>query len=323
MADARFKAGVAAYDKGNYEAARLEFLQAQAIYPRPSILRNLALSELHAGRPLDALQHLRTFLADPGTTADKKALAERTLSEAYAQTGHLSITAPEGAHVKVDGKEVGVAPLKEAVDVLAGLHGVDVDAGESGSASHQSVQAGAGQLTEVAFVGAAVAAPVATGVVVAPPAPAPAPVVVAPAPEPAKSERYWNGRRTVGVVIAGVGVVGIVVGAVFGAARGGETNDASAAALKSQMGASVPVKGACVSPSTTGQVMACTSLSNALSSNGTDAHVEETMLIGGGLLVAVGVITTLWPAGPEGPPMTQLAPITGPHVAGLQWKGSF
>jgi hypothetical protein len=314
MADARFKAGLAAYDKGNYEAARLEFLQAQAIYPRPSILRNLALSELHVGRPLDALAHLRAFLADPGTTPDKRALAERSLGEAYAQTGHLSITAPEGAHVRVDGKEVGVAPLKEAVDVPAGLHGVDTDA--SGVAAHQKVDAAAGKLTEVAFVTPAVSAPVGAAMG-AQPAPLPPPVA-----EPAKGS-YWNGRRTVGVIIAGAGAVGMVVGAVFGANRSGETSDASTALGAAQSAnPSAPKASACTNPPAAG-VAPCTALSNALASNGTDAHVEDSLLIGGAVLVAAGLVTAFWPAGPEGPPAAQLAPIAGPHVAGLQWSGSF
>ncbi len=317
MADARFKAGLAAYDKGNYEAARLEFLQAQAIYPRASILRNLALSELHTGRPLEALQHLRTFLADPGTSADKRALGERSLAEAYAQTGHLSITAPDGSHVKVDGKDVGIAPLKDAVDVLVGLHGVDTDS--AGAGSHQSVQTGAGKLTEVAFLGPVVAAAPGAG---APAAAAPAAAPVAAPQEPAKSA-YWNGRRTVGVVIAGVGVVGMVIGGVFGAARGSEMSDASAAlAAAHSANPSVSAGGACINPPSAG-VSSCTAVSSALSSYQTDASIEESLLIGGGLLVVVGAVTALWPAGPAGPPMSQLAPITGPHVAGLQWKGTF
>ncbi len=104
---------------------------------------------------------------------------------------------------------------------------------------------------------------------------------------------------------------------------GGETNDASAAlAGAEKVNPSVPKMNACTNPPASGDAP-CSTLSSSLGSNGTEAHLEETKLIGGGLLVAVGVIRTLWPAGPEGPPMTQLAPITGPHVAGLQWKGSF
>jgi hypothetical protein len=309
MADARFKAGLKAYDREDYEAARLEFLQAQAIYPRASLLRNLALSELHTHRPLDALQHLRTFLADVGTTPDKRALAERSLGEAYAATGHLSITAAPGAHVKVDGKEVGVAPLKDAIDVVVGLHGVDAQMG--GVALHESVQAGPGKLTEIAFVQPVVGE---TKIVVAPPTLAP------PAGAYVTGHRdhepYWNSRRTVGVVIAGVGVVGMVIGGAFGAARGSDTTNANNARVDVGPGPS-----ACYAPPAS-LAPACAAETSALNSNGNDAHLEETMLIGGGVLVAVGLITTLWPNFSPRARAT-VTPAAGPHTAGLQWSGSF
>jgi len=315
MADARFKAGLKAYDREDYDAARLEFLQAQAIFPRPALLRNLALSELHTGRPLDALQHLRTFLADPGTTPDKRALAERSLGEAYAQTGHLSVTAPAGAMVMVDGKEVGVAPLKEAVDVVVGLHGVDTKVG--GTSLHESVQAGPGKLTEVAFVQPVVGETRVVGI----PAPAPVAAPVAPvrhAPlEVVDPDPYWSGRRTVGVVIAGVGLVGVGLGTYFAFDRASDTTRANNALA--QIPSSNP--STCYAPSAA-NASACGTLANARNDNSSDSHVQQTLFIAGGVLVAVGLVTTLWPHVPESP-LGSLAPMTGPHVAGLQWGGGF
>jgi hypothetical protein len=315
-ADARFSAGLKAYDNADYEGARIEFLQAQAIFPRASLLRNLALSELHTNRPLDALTHLRSYIADPGTSPDKRALAERNIQEAYALTGHLSISAPDGAHLKVDGKDVGTAPLKEAVDVAVGLHGVDSEVG--GTAVHESVQAGPGKLTEVAFVGGVVGQTTVVGVAGgAKPGPG---GVVGPVPGGREETHvpYWNGRRTVGVVIAGVGVVGMVVGGVFGAQRGGETSDANAARTK--IGSST--RSTCTTATSASVTSECAALSSALNSNSSDAHAEEILLVGGGVLVAVGLITALWPnASP--PPATALVPMTGPHVAGFMWNGSF
>jgi hypothetical protein len=184
------------------------------------------------------------------------------------------------------------------------------------------VQAAAGTLTEVAFLPPVVAIPakvVAPLPVVAPVPPSPPPSVLTPA----KSEPYWNGRRTVGVVIGGAGVVAMVVGAVVGTNRSTQTGNAATALTAAEnANPGAPKNGACVNPPAAGD-SACTALSNALNSNGTDAHIEETLLIGGAVLVAVGLVTTFWPAGPEGPPAAQLAPITGPHVAGLQWSGSF
>jgi hypothetical protein len=322
MAEARFRAGLKAYDNADYEAARLEFLQAQAIFPRPSLLRNLALSELHTNRPLDALTHLRAYIADPGTTPDKRALADRNIQEAYVLTGHLSISAPDGARVKVDGKDVGVAPLKAAVDVTVGLHGIDSEVG--GTAVHETAQAAAGKVMEVSFLGRVVGdtTVVASGVRVVPSGPAAGPL---PPPGPVEpvQEEYWNGRRTIGVVIAGVGVVGMVVGGVFGAQRGGETTDAAnaLAGAEKASGSSVSASHVCTNPPASG-VAPCTALTNALTSNGSDARAEETLLVGGGVLVAVGLITAFWP-NPSPPPAAALAPMTGPHLAGFLWSGSF
>jgi hypothetical protein len=303
-AQARFNAGLKYYDRGEYDRAREEFLQAQAIFPKPALLRNLALTEVRTGRPLDALQHLRAYLADPGTTPDKRALAEQNLAEAYAMTGHLSITAPRGTRLKVDGKEIGVAPLKDAVDVAAGPHGVDAEM--SGAALHEAVTVGAGMLSEVAFVQPVLAE---TKVVMA--APTTAPATTPPPPRPALREPYWNGRRTAGVVIAGVGAVGMVVGGVFGAERAGNTSDAGTAATKAGPGNSVCYSAA--SP-------ACSSLSSALNSNGTHATLETTFFVAGGALLVGGVVTTLWPSASR-PSVSALVPSVGP--GGLQWNGSF
>jgi hypothetical protein len=313
MADARFREGLRAYDKGDFDAARLDFLQAQAIYPRPSSLRNLALAELETKRPLDALQHLRAFIADVGTTPDRRALAERNVAEAYGKTGHLAISAPDGAHLTVDGKDVGVAPLKDAVDVEVGPHGVDMVGGPT--TLHESVIAAAGKLTEVAFVPPVVAGNAhVVGI-------GPAVVAVAPPPvvRPGEPEHhgYWNGRRTVGVIIAGVGAVGMVVGGVFGAQRGSETSDANAA-LASITPRSL---GACA-PASASNASACSALTSARSSNSSDANIEGPMLVGGGVLLAVGLITAFWPS-PSSPPPTALVPMAGPHLAGLSWSGSF
>jgi hypothetical protein len=314
-AEVRFQEGLKAYDREDYERAYVVFLEAQAIYPRPSLLRNLALCELHTHRPLGALEHLRLFIAAPGTTPEMRVIAEKNLADAYSRTGHLSITAPDGAHVSVDHKEVGVAPLKEAVDVVEGPHGVEAVAG--GTTLRETVDAAKGRLTEVAFVGPVVAD---THVVVGGPATGPNGTVIVPSvggPVEPEHHGYWNGRRTVGVVIAGVGAVGMVVGSVFGAQRGSETSDANTA---------LPTIGsngsACVAPKGAALTAACSSLSNARSSNGNDASIEGPMLVGGGVLLALGLVTAFWPS-PSAPPSSGLAPMAGPHLAGLSWSGSF
>jgi hypothetical protein len=155
--------------------------------------------------------------------------------------------------------------------------------------------------------------------VVVPPVPLMHPEVAPPPPpvEPVK-EPYWTGRRTAGLVISGVGVVGLVLGGVFGGERGGDTTSAKNA--RSQvMGATTT---SCYNPSGA-NTSACTALANALSSNGSNAQLEESFLVGGGVLLAIGLVTTFWPGHGTEAPMPALQPLAGPHLAGLQWGASF
>jgi hypothetical protein len=188
-----------------------------------------------------------------------------------------------------------------------------------GTATHENVQAAAGKLTEVAFL-----APVVGTAHVVPIGLTPGPAVVPPPPvtaEPSK-EPYWNSRRTVGVVIAGVGVVGLVLGGVFGAERGGDTTSAASDLKNVQATAgSAPAGSLCTNPPAAATA-ACTALTNDLNSNGSAALVEETLLVSGGVLLGLGLVTTFWP-GPAPSPAARITPMTGPHLAGLSWTGSF
>ena len=108
--------------------AYMEFSGAYAVYPDDKVLWNLGLSEVDSGRYADGLQHLQLYDAhqhvlDHPTQAKYKVLHEY-LQRANLAAGHLSITVPVGARVRVDGREVGVAPV--AMPVEAGAHQVEV-----------------------------------------------------------------------------------------------------------------------------------------------------------------------------------------------------
>src|SRR5882724_7293141 len=62
MARQRFREGVQYYDQHQFEKARLAFLQAYALKPHPSVLLNLAQSELRSGHPDDAALHFSQYL---------------------------------------------------------------------------------------------------------------------------------------------------------------------------------------------------------------------------------------------------------------------
>ena len=137
------------------------------------------------------------------------------------------------------------------------------------------------------------------------------------------TEPYWTQRRFIGLAITGAGLAGVVIGSAFGAERAGETSTA-ALALASARAASpkgVPMASVCTDPGATA-VGSCTTLSNARSANVGDAQVEESLLVGGGVILGLGLITTFWPGAPESP-LARLAPLTGPRTAGLAWSASF
>lgn len=128
-ADARFKEGLAHAKQGRYEQARTSFLQTLALSPEsPKVFLNLAISEHGTGRWLDALAHLKEYLA---RSKDAKADEVRNTlyQELWKRTAHLRIAAEPGAIIMLDGVNLGNAPLDEIVDVLPGSHHLGAGAG--------------------------------------------------------------------------------------------------------------------------------------------------------------------------------------------------
>lgn len=222
IAEAHLRAGLKLYEQSSYEAARLEFLQAQAVFPRPSLLRNLALCELKTNRPVDAIQHLRAYLADPSTTGDKRDNAKKNLDEAFAKTGHVALRANDGASISVDGQpQQGSAPFKEPLDTLPGRHVLDARLGERTASRDVDAPAGAVVDVDLRFEEKAVANPVAAVPAASPPTSTND--VSGPPREPEPS--FWTTRHAMGVVAAGFAVVAAGVGGAFLAARQGHVSD--------------------------------------------------------------------------------------------------
>src|SRR5258708_1781396 len=105
-AQTRFGEGVKAYARGDYEHARLLFLQSLALVSRGSVLRNLGLAEMELGRPVDALHHLRAALELPDLDPKRRSVTENDIREAYRATGHIVVQTAEGATLAIDGETV-------------------------------------------------------------------------------------------------------------------------------------------------------------------------------------------------------------------------
>jgi hypothetical protein len=284
----------------------------------PPILFNLARTEQLTGRPLAAAEHFRAYLAlpeHPRITSELRAKAQEYLTAVNAQLGHLKLDAPADATVTVDGKR---AEPGATIEVVPGLRKVAGRRGEDTASLELVAPAGTVTVAHLIFS----ASPGVVPPVVVPPVPLMHPEVAPPPPpvEPVK-EPYWTGRRTAGVVISGVGVVGLVLGGVFGGERGGDTTSANNARSHIVGAPGVPPGSLCFNAPMSST--SCSALSSALSSNNNAAQLEESFLIGGGVLLAIGLVTTFWPSSGAEPPMPALAPMTGPHLGGLQWSGSF
>src|SRR5260221_14584199 len=60
----RFQEGVKFFDQKRFEDARAAFLQAYALKHHPTVLLNLAQSEIQGGHSLDAARHFSAFLRE-------------------------------------------------------------------------------------------------------------------------------------------------------------------------------------------------------------------------------------------------------------------
>jgi hypothetical protein len=137
------ESGLERYKRQDYEGARGIFARAYEVAPEIGILFNLALAELHSGHPVDAAIHLRTFIASTQAAPERRESARlKWLPEAEAQVGQLSITAPPGTAVAVDGAAIGVAPFEQPVYITPGDHGVTAKSGSGERYRRISVDAG-------------------------------------------------------------------------------------------------------------------------------------------------------------------------------------
>ena len=126
---ATFKEGIAAFDRRDFEAARVAFLQTFALKPAaPVVRRNLGLAEIYSGHYLDGARRLaRVFhTTDDGSSEDRARMLE-SLKKAEAHLERVSLEVnQEGAEIWVDGVALGTSPLPFVWYVAPGAYDVRV-----------------------------------------------------------------------------------------------------------------------------------------------------------------------------------------------------
>ncbi len=223
MARQRFQEGVAFYDAKEYAKARASFLQAYAIKKHPSVLLNLAQSELRSGYEADAAQHFDQFLREnPSSAEGERQEAERGLAAALSQVHALTVSAPAGAQLFVDNEPVGTAPLTSRLFLTPGSRLLEArQGGELTNATVAAVAGGQSSQT-LAFGGAQLPPGSSPGASEAPPPGS------APQPpeegggsysfstsEPREPFLDWAKRGPVSWIGGGLFGVGLIGGVVF------------------------------------------------------------------------------------------------------------
>jgi hypothetical protein len=278
-AQVRFEEGVARLRSHNLAGALVSFQQAYAVAHNPVVVWNLALTEEKTHHILDALGHFKEYVRLTTSTDPDRSKAQSHIDGLNATTGHVEVVAPAGAAITVDGTQsVGLAPLVDRVDVLAGHH--DVEARFGSVVKTVAVEAVAGQVTRADFSALEVSSPPAISAV--PPPPPPAPVELPAIPE--RGSTSSSTARLVTVVV--VGGAAVVVGGVALAFGIASTHDAHmAAALRQQVATCAGVS----SPD-------CQHLESDVSAQQNGHVISTAMWIASGALAAGAVgVFFVWP----------------------------
>ncbi len=266
----------------------------------PNVLLNLAISEHGAGHPVEALGHVKMYLASPKVDAKKAQEVKQTLyDELWRATGHLKIQADRGDSLVLDGDvKLGNAPLADVVDVAPGKHRV------AAGPRAVDVTVGPGETKDV-VVAAEHPAPVAT-----PLEPRPGPDLVSPPAEEPKGT-IW---KPMTLVLGGATLVAGGIALYFNV----KSNNASdrASALRSEhAGADCAAVGA---PSF------CGDITSANKDQDSAASASRVFWIGSGVLLAGTVVSgVLWATSGSSSKTGALLPAVGPGSAGATYRFAF
>lgn len=124
-----FREGIAAFDRRDFEAARVAFLQTFALKPTaPVVRRNLGLAEIYSGHYLEGARRLGRVIhtTDEGTALDRARMLE-SLKKAEAHLERVTVEVnTDGAKIVIGDVDLGVSPLPFAWYLEPGAYDVRV-----------------------------------------------------------------------------------------------------------------------------------------------------------------------------------------------------
>ena len=216
VADALFRKGREAAEKGDWATACPKFAESQRLDPAPGTLLNLADCEEHLGQLATSYEHFKTAVETMAPNDDRIPFAKQHMASVEKKVPHLTLNAgadfPERARVMRDDVQLGSASFGLALPVDPGTHAIVVSVpGHVDRKVVVTLKAGDAQ-TIALRPGDAEAS--ATTPVTAPTAATPAATDRTDHADAARAAS--DPRRAIGVAVGAVGLVGIGVGAIAG-----------------------------------------------------------------------------------------------------------
>ncbi len=319
------RAGVTAYQDGNYEEAIDLLNRAESLVHAPPHLLFLARAHHKLGKLVEARELYMKVVTEnlqegaPKAFHEAQEAAREELSQVEAKIPKLAVRvgqAPDEYRVSIDGEEIPPALVGVPVPVNPGRHTVGAIAdGKRAAPSEVEIAEGATEEVELTWVDDPTAQLGAEG------APGPAGTPAAPVAEPSSPPPTQGtsaaaatpmdagvpasgNTRSVGYVLGGTGIAAASVGAVFGILAKGQRDDA------------MDDPGLCPDK-------ICTPAGRSEIEGAETKALISTIGFGAGLaLIGVGsyfIFTSESDAGGA----TAVAPLVSPDVAGLSIRGVY
>ena len=209
-ARSHFERGNELAGNGAYEAALAEFRQAYETSPHFAVLYNVGLCHVALGRPVEAIEVFRKYLAEGRSEvpAARRDEIEAKIATLESRLAELTITADRpGARVLVDGRDIGQTPLAGPVRLGAGKHDVSASI-EGAPTASRTVELRETERRTVDFTFALPSTGPTPGSAPIPVPSAKAPPFLDPSPPPKRADASESGPyRTLGYALAGAGAV--------------------------------------------------------------------------------------------------------------------
>lgn len=196
-AQAAFDRAVDLAKDGKTCEAAAAFEESYALYEARDTLNGLALAEEECGKHVDAYNHFATLEEQAATAGDDRraTLASRALERLAPKVGLLSVRAPKGVVLTIDG---AAHEAKRPIAVAPGSHRVTITRGDR--TADETVDVAIGTTKEV--------------------------TLSLPAEhEPSESSFALGPLGVVGIAVAAVGVLGVISGSVLYASAGSQFDD--------------------------------------------------------------------------------------------------